>query len=175
MRRLAFIIAACIPIFASAAPALAVGTVLLANDGQYYSASGPSWRWHTDWSEGFCGRVASWCSPKQFRWTYKTQGFDYDAQNRAVWRNPYPVSAFSRVYAFIPRRDATATIEYAVRYDSASYARTTVAQTLYYDQWVPITPSSSLVRFVNEIELDDASFYGSTANKVAFDEIKIEN
>ena len=156
----------------AAAPALAAGTVILANGGHYFTAYGPSSAWRYDWGEGYCGKIAGWCSPGHFQWTTITKA--YPATVKASWTNPSPVSYFTRVSAFVPRKDATATIDYAIAFDHISGTLATVAQSIYYDQWVPLTSNASL-SYVTRVDLGNATWYGSASDKVAFDEIKIEN
>lgn len=159
---------------AMAAPAArAAGTVVLASGGQNFQAYGPAAYWRYVNGEGYCGRIAAWCSPKQFQWTYVVRTFG--ATNWALWTNPYPVDYSSRASAFIPGRDATATVEYTINYGYAySHAQAIVDQLPYYNVWVPLNPGSSYVR-IRSVDLSDASFWGTGSAKVAFDEIKIEN
>lgn len=158
---------------ASPRPAAAVGTVLLANDGNHFEKHGPWYYWHYDWGEGYCGRVAS-CQPQYSLWTYSEPA--WSSTNWAVWRNPYPVDYPNSVYAFVPRRNATAKVDYSVHYGYVSNRVTTVDQLQYYDQWVKLADRNAdrLYR-VDAVTLGDATWWGPAYRKVAFDEIKIEN
>lgn len=153
-----------------AAPA-AAGTLVYANGGRYFAASGPTAYWHYDYGEGYCGRWAGWCSPKHSQWTYGTRAFG--GVNNATW-SPIIEDKFSRAFAFIPRRNATTrgavyTVAYWYNYRSTSE----VDQMSYYDQWVPLA-YGDLLRQISSVSLTDATFEAGTT-KVAFDEIKIEN
>ncbi len=157
---------------AAAAPTLASGTVILANGGKYFQASGPSSYWHYDWNEGYCGHIATWCVPAHFQWTYVTRTYGY--VNAGYWQNPSPVAYLSRAYAFIPRKDATAVAEYTVNYNHVSEINALVDQSRYYDQWTQLAATTNMY-LIGSVVLTDNSFYGSGPQKIAFDEIKIEN
>lgn len=172
MPRSRTIIAAALAAWALAtAPALAAGTVTMANGGRYFSASGPSAYWHYDQGQGYCGHYASWCSPSYAQWTYVNHAMG--DVNSATWKNPYPVYAPEYASAFIPARNATATAHYTLRYNYGSYWSRDVDQRPYYDQWVRINASG--LAMLDTVMLGDQSWYGTSSDKVAFDEIKIEN
>ena len=154
-------------------PASAAGVTILANDGSYFTPSGPWYYWHYDHGQGYCGQFASWCRPSHFRWTYKTdRPFYYE--NKAVWTVPTPQYYPGKAFAFVPRRNATANPAfYTVHYGYTSTQLHTLTQKYYYDQWVPIN-SYGLFR-IRAVELDDGNYgYVDPYGKVAFDEIKIE-
>ncbi len=157
---------------ALAAPTQAV--TVLANGGSYFRASGPIQYWHFDAGEGYCGHLASWCSPSHMQWTYSMDPLH--SSNWAMWTVPTPEMYYSAVYAFIPRRDATALAFYSTGYGYASERQTTVNQNAYYDQWVGLNSGQKLYR-VGTVVLDDNNqwFGKSGVYRVAFDEIKIEN
>jgi hypothetical protein len=160
----------------TAAPSNAAGVVVLANGGSYFSAHGPSQYWRFDWNEGWCGKYAGWCSPRHFQWTYVVRQFG--AENYAIWRVPDHaiVSYANRAFAFIPRRNATATVEYDVYYAYNSRGKAIVDQMAYYDQWAPLVPSAGANLYrIHMVTLGDNTWWGSGSQKVAFDEIKIEN
>ncbi len=154
----------------SALPTSAAGTTVLANGGNYFQAVGPASNWHYTMNQGYCGKITSWCSPTYFQWLYVTRTYPV---NYGVWNNPTPVDYYSRAYAFIPRINATATVEYGLSYDRVSHSSATVAQSLYYDQWAFLNIGS--IRRIARVDLTDSTWYGTTANQIAFDEIKIEN
>lgn len=154
-----------------ASPASAAGTVTLANGGQYFTASGPAAYWRYDQGQGYCGHVAAWCAPAQAQWTYVNRG--YGDVNGGRWQNPYPVYAPEFASAFIPARDATATAHYTLRYNYGAYWSRDVDQRPYYDQWVRINQGG--LAMLDSVMLGDQSWYGTASDKVAFDEIKIEN
>ena len=155
-----------------AVPLPAGATTILANDGAYFSASGNNAYWKFDFNEGYCGKYAAWCQPKHFRWTYTTSGFG--GSNQARWTNPYPTDYPSRVYAFIPRRNATSGLApYTIIYQSLSRQSATVNQMAYYDAWAPLGWGGSY-RMVNAVDLKDNTSE-TPAGRIAFDEIKIEN
>src|SRR5688572_11595185 len=104
----------------AAKPSLAVGTVILANGGKYFSVYGPAANWRFDWGRGYCGTVAT-CGgppPTYVHWTYVDKS--PSGMNGAYWKNPYPVWYPSYASAFIPSRNATATIDYTVTYGGVS-------------------------------------------------------
>lgn len=153
-------------------PVKAGATTILANGGSYFTTSGPEINWQFDWGQGYCGKYASWCVPKQFQWKTTTSVFGGD--NRARWTNPSPTDFPSRVYAFIPRRNATSTTApYTIVFQSASRRTAQVNQMAYYDSWAPLGWGDSY-RMVNAIDLVDNTFE-SPPGQIAFDEIKIEN
>jgi hypothetical protein len=155
-----------------ATPAAAGATTILANGGRYFQQTGNAYNWWFDWNEGYCGRFAAWCSPKQFQWKFTTSVFG--GENKARWTNPYPTEFPSRVFAFIPRKDATSrAAPYTIVYQSLSRATAAVNQLAYYDAWVPLGWGDAY-RSVNAIDLIDSTFESPRA-KIAFDEIKIEN
>ena|SRR5688500_2687063 len=157
---------------ALASPALAAGTVTMANGGQYFTAFGPTAYWHYDYGQGYCGHIATWCSPRHSQWTYINQSAG--DVNGATWRNPAPVNYPEYARAFIPARNATAVVKYTLRYNNGSYQSTYVDQKPYYDQWVPLNNGAGLY-LIDRVMLGDQSYWGYASDKVAFDEIKIEN
>lgn len=155
-----------------ASPASAAGTYVMANGGAYFTAYGPSAYWHYDWGQGYCGKIWTTCTaPKMAQWTYVYRNFG--ATNYASWTNPAPVYYPEFASAFIPSRNATATIDYSIKYDNVSYATRTVNQNAYYDQWVRLN-AAGLVS-IQRVDLTDQSFWGTASDKASFDEIKIEN
>lgn len=172
MTRIGILVALAAAWALSSAPALAAGTVYMANGGQYFSAYGPAGYWHDDPGQGYCGHLATWCSPAKSQWTYVNRGMG--DVNWASWRNPYPVYAPEYASAFIPARNATATAHYTLRYAYGSRWTRDVDQRPYYDQWVKLNPSEGLA-MLDTVMLGDQSWYGWASDKVAFDEIKIEN
>jgi len=163
---------AAVSLLTAAAPTRAAW--IYANGGSYYTAKGPSQYWHYVYNEGYCGKYAKWCGPNHFVWTYNsTANFGYT--NAAVWRIEPAQQYFSRAYAFIPRRDATANPAfYDIGYAGASTNQSGVNQLAYYDQWAPLAYGKSLYMIASVYLDDNRRGYGSLA-KVAFDEIKIEN
>ena len=155
----------------SVGPAFAAGTVYLANGGQNFTAYGPSSYWRYDLGLGYCGNAGSWCSPRHSQWTYVNQ--TAGNVNWATWRNPAPVNYPEYASAFIPRRNATATAKYTLRYNYGSYQSAYLDQLPYYDQWVRL--NSGGLAMLDQVMLGDQSYWGSASSKVAFDEIKIEN
>lgn len=155
----------------AAAPAFAAGTVTMANGGQYFTAYGPSGYWRYDLGMGYCGNVATWCAPRHAQWTYVNQGAGN--VNWATWRNPAPVYYPEYASAFIPRRNATATAKYTLRYNYGSYQSTYLDQLPYYDQWARLNTNGLVM--LDQVMLGDQSYWGTASSKVAFDEIKIEN
>ncbi|HTK04385.1 MAG TPA: hypothetical protein VL500_02285 [Candidatus Eisenbacteria bacterium] len=156
----------------AAAPALAAGTVTMANGGLYFTANGPSAYWHYDQGQGYCGHVASWCAPANSQWTYINQAAG--DVNWATWRNPAPVNYPEIASAFIPARNATAVVKYTLRFNNGSYRSTYIDQKPFYDQWVRLNDGAGL-SLLDRVMLGDQSYWGYASDKVAFDEIKIEN
>jgi hypothetical protein len=155
-----------------ATPAAAGATTILANGGSYFAPSGPSWNWWFDWGEGYCGKYGPWCRPNNFQWTFTTSTFG--GENKARWTNPYPTDYPSKVFAFIPRRNATSkAAPYKIVYQGVSRSTSYVNQMAYYDAWAPLGWGESF-RTVTAIDLTDSTFETPRA-KIAFDEIKIEN
>ncbi len=155
-----------------AAPTQAV--TVLANGGAYFRASGPIQYWHFDAGEGYCGHLAAWCSPNHQQWTYSMDPLH--ATNSASWSVPTPVSYYSAVYAFVPRRDATALAFYTTGYGYVSSRQSSVDQNAYYDQWVALNGGQKLYRVSGVTLSDNNQWFGrSGVYRVAFDEIKIEN
>jgi hypothetical protein len=163
---------AVISLLSSATPTRAAW--IYANGGKYYMAKGPSQYWHYDIGEGYCGKYAKWCSPYFSAWTYN-QSSSFGYTNGAVWRIDPAQQYFSRAYAFIPRRNATADPAfYAINYAIGSNMEIGVNQLAFYDQWAPLTVGNGLFMVANVYLDDNRRGYGSPG-KVAFDEIKIEN
>jgi len=155
-----------------ATPAAAGATTILANGGSYFQQSGNAFNWWFDWGEGYCGKYGPWCRPNNFQWKYTTSVFG--GENKARWTNPYPTEYPSRVFAFIPRRNATSrAAPYTVVYQYLSRDTATVDQMVYYDAWAPLGKGTSY-RTVNAVDLIDSTFE-TPRGKIAFDEIKIEN
>jgi len=161
----------------SAVPASAavIGVQVMASDGSYFTASGPSQYWHSA-AGGYCGGPGLWCSPNTYRWTYDYNA-TYGQQNSAVWKVPTEQLVFSRAYAFIPRRNATCrTAFYTMSYSGVSGYEQALDQLPYYDQWAPLFGGKSFYR-ARQIWLSDGQqgFNLSTLEQIAFDEIKIES
>ncbi len=157
----------------ASAPALAAGTVLMADGGGYFTPYGPPTYWHLDWGKGYCGNVAA-CPgspPTYVHWTYVNQAAG--DMNDAYWQNPAPVAYPEYASAFIPARNATATATYTVVYNGVSRQAVTMSQLPYYNQWVRLN-AGGLYK-IQGVWLGDQSWYGTASDKVAFDEIKIEN
>lgn len=157
----------------AARPSLAVGTVLLANGGKHFTAYGPSTYWKFDWGQGYCGRVTT-CGgppPTYVHWTYVSK--TASGVNGAYWKNPYPVWSLSYASAYVPARNATATVDYTLTYGGVSRHVKTVDQMAYYNQWVQLNASGLYA--ISQVHLGDQTWWGTASDKVAFDEIKIEN
>jgi hypothetical protein len=153
-------------------PAQAGATTILANGGSYFAAQGPTSSWWYDSGEGYCGKYGPWCSPRHSQWTYTTRTFG--GVNKARWTNPYPTSFPSKVYAFVPRRNATSGLApYTIVYNGLSRRTASVNQMAYYDAWAPLGWGENF-SLVSAIDLTDSTFETPTG-KIAFDEIKIEN
>lgn len=156
-----------------AKPAFAAGTVILANGGKHFSVYGPATNWRFDWGRGYCGTVGT-CGgppPTYVHWTYVHQAMG--SMNGAYWNNPYPVWYPSYASAFIPSRNATATVTYSIKYAGLNYDMVTVNQLPYYNQWVRLNSTGRTS--IERVHLGDQTWWGSASDKVAFDEIKIEN
>src|SRR5512142_2135819 len=172
-RHLAALIAGALFLAGAASPALAAGTVLMADGGAYFAAYGPATYWHFDWGKGYCGNVAP-CSgnpPVYVHWTYVNQAAG--DMNYAYWKNPAPVAYPEYASAFIPGRNATATATYTIVYNGVSRQSVPLSQLPYYDQWVRLN-AGGLYK-IQGVWLGDQSWYGTASDKVAFDETKIEN
>ena len=173
MRFQRFLIAAVLSfgaLAASAAPTHAV--MIYANGGRYFTASGPTYYWHYDANEGYCGHMAGWCSPANFQWTYSM--YPQYSTNYAVWKTEPAQQYFSRAYAFVPRKDATAAAFYTVQYEVGSRSTYMVNQMAYSDQWAQLGGNHYLVSAVSLS--DNNQWWGGNGKyRVAFDEIKIEN
>lgn len=156
-----------------ARPTLAVGTVMLANGGKHFSVYGPATYWHFDWGRGFCGTISPCAGPPPtyVHWTYASQSVS--GQNGAYWKNPYAVWYPSYASAFIPARNATATIDYTLTYGGVSRHVKTVDQMAYSNQWVRLNGSG--LYSITQVHLGDQTWWGTASDRVAFDEIKIEN
>ena len=119
-RHLAAIASAMVFLAGAASPTLAAGTVLMADGGAYYTQYGPATYWHFDWGKGYCGNIAPCAGPPPtyVHWTYVNQGAG--DMNYAYWRNPAPVAYPEFASAFIPSRNATATVTYTIVYNGVS-------------------------------------------------------
>lgn len=155
-------------------PLSANATSIYSNGGSYFSAYGPSYYWHYDWGEGYCGKFGSWCGPRHAQWTYQVYG-QFGSTNHARWW-PIVEGAYSRAYAFIPRRNATTTgAEYTTVYAGISRKTSFVNQLAYYDQWAALNYGRSLWA-IRAIDLTDSTWNpDNNWRRIAFDEIKIEN
>ncbi len=157
------------------ARAAVIGVQVMASDGQYFTAGGPSqyWRWE---SGGYCGWIGTWCRPANYRWTYD-HNTTYGSLNSAVWKVPTVQQVFSRAFAFVPRRNATCrTAFYSISYAGVSNYEQPLDQLAYYDQWAGLF-SGRTFYLASQVRLVDGQFgwNTSTLEKIAFDEIKIES
>jgi hypothetical protein len=141
------------------------GVYIFANNGNYYREYGPSNYWYTATGRGYCGNFGS-CSPNQMRFTYN----GCTLTNYAVWDNP-DYNQWGTHAVFIPSVNATAYTSYTLTYNTASSYSFHIAQTNYYNQWVPTTPNDPSWYGIRNTWVNDNSCYGS--GKVGVDEVKI--
>jgi len=160
-------------ILGAAAAPVSAGVYVYASDGRYFRAEGPAQYWHYDYNEGYCGKFGKWCSPASFRWTYSMDPLH--STNYAVWKIEPAQQYFSRAYAFIPCKDATALAFYGIGYAGASVYKSRINQLSFCNQWVQL--NSGALYLIGSVDLSDNNewFGASGRYRVAFDEIKIEN
>jgi hypothetical protein len=142
---------------------------IITSFNEVYANGGDYWIWRygsytTADNAGYC-YIFGWCSPKNFYWTYTTNG---TATAKGVWA-PNPNTTV-KVAAFIPGTNAT-TIQacYTIKYNGgASLYNRCIIQNDYYDTWVVInTPNLYSVTKVFLVNSTD----GESGRKVAWDEI----
>ena len=174
------------PLLASiVAGSSASATTVLSNGGVNFQAAGPTRYWHYDQDAGFCSSTRStWCQPRNAQWTYSVRGTA--TVNNGTWTVPKALQTQieSRVYAFIPARNATTSVApYSVNYmivspdnnnrfypaSSTNY----VNQLRYYNAWAQLNTQSSYAWVDNVILFDNTS--EAITSKISFDEIKTEN
>jgi hypothetical protein len=153
---------------ASVHTALALsGYYVYANEGSYFSVTGPSQYWYFTNNAGYCGSGSfPSCSPYKMRWTYSNGFFP---SNSGRWNNiDSPQNASLSVY--IPSVNATTSAApYTALYNGISTYGFDINQNIYYNQWVSVTTLYD----IRLVDLDDntAEPYGST--KVGYDEIRL--